>query len=232
MVSYEEKDGVGTVEDVDRKGRMITGYLSAFNNVDSHNDVITPGAFTKTIRERKNKILFLNQHRWHEPHGFFKELSEDSIGVKFVSNPLPNTSFSNDTLELYDSGILTQHSIGFRTIKWDYDNDTEIRTIREVKLYEGSNVTVGANSNTPYLGRKSYTLKEIDDLTGKIMKSLRAGNLTDETFLGLEIALKQLQNQSYELGKSDALKEPGEDSTQGKSQMEEAISVIHSFLNN
>ena len=64
------------------------------------------------------------------------------------------------------------------------------------------------------------------------MKSLRAGNLTDETFLGLEIALKQLQNQSYELGKSDALKEPGEDSTQGKSQMEDAISVIHSFLNN
>ena len=55
------------------------------------------------------------------------------------------------------------------------------------------------------------------------MKSLRAGNLTDETFLGLEIALKQLQNQSYELGKSDALKEPGEDSTQGKSQMEDAV---------
>ena len=70
-----------------------------------------------------------------------------------------------------------------------------------MKLYEGSAVTLGANSNTPFLGFKSE-LKQTNDLITKITGLIRNGDLTDDTFIQLELALKQLQSQSYELGKN------------------------------
>ena len=227
--AYEEKDGIGSVTDVDVKGRRIEGYLSSFNNVDSHNDTIMPTAFDKTVRERKEKILFLNQHSWEQPHGFFMTLEPDERGLKFLSYPLPNTTYSNDAIELYDAGIIADHSIGFIPVKWDWDDDTQIRTLKEIKLYEGSNVTVGADRNTPYLGRKAMTIEQINDQTQRITKMLRNGSLTDDTFVKLEIALKQLQMKSYERGKADAQTEP--DSSTDMSQKAEQIARSIEFFN-
>lgn len=206
---YEEKDNLGSVTDVDRKGRQVSGYLADFDSLDRTGDIIVSGSFSKSLRERKDSILFLNQHNWSQPHGFFAELREDTKGLFFVSNPLTGASYSNDAIELYDAGILTQHSIGFTPVKWDWDKDQEVRTLKEIKLFEGSNVTVGANPNTPYLGRKAWSLQEINDQVKRITKALRQGNLQDETYLGLEIALKQLQSESYRRGQADALSTPG-----------------------
>ena len=222
---YEQKDGIGSVIDVDVKGRRIEGYLSSFNNVDSHNDTIMPTAFDKTVRERKENILFLNQHNWEQPHGFFMTLEPDERGLKFLSYPLPNTTYSNDAIELYDAGIIADHSIGFIPVKWDWDDDTQIRTLKEVKLFEGSNVTVGADRNTPYLGRKAMTIEEINDKSSRITKMLRNGTLTDETFLKLEIALKQLQMESYKRGTADALNEPGTPTDQSQKAKQIAASI-------
>lgn len=210
---YENKDGIGSVSDVDVKGRRIVGYLANFGSVDSHRDIIAPGAFDKTIHERADEILFLNQHNWQQPHGFFAELKPDDFGLKFTSNGLPNTTWSNDAIELYDAGIIRDHSIGFIPVKWDMDDEQEIRTLKEIKLYEGSNVTVGANRNTPYLGRKGWTIEQINDQADRIMKCLRVGTLTDETFKQLEIALKQLQLESYKRGTMDAQTAPDNKST-------------------
>ena len=223
--AYEEKDGVGSVIDVDTKGRRISGYLSSFNNIDSHNDTITPNAFDKTVRERKEQILFLNQHSWEQPHGFFMELEPDERGLKFLSYPLPNTTYSNDAIELYDAGIIADHSIGFIPVKWDWNDDTQIRTLKEIKLFEGSNVTVGADRNTPYLGRKAMTIEEINDQTKRITKMLRNGTVTDQTFIQLEIALKQLQMESYERGRVDALKEPDTSTDQSQKNAELARAI-------
>ena len=60
---------------------------------------------------------------------------------------------------------------------------------------------MGANNNTPFTGFKSLTIKEVNDQYKLILKAFRNGTFTDETFGLLEIALKQLQVQSYELGK-------------------------------
>ena len=73
--------------------------------------------------------------------------------------------------------------------------------IKEIKLYEGSNVTLGANNNTPFTGFKSYNLKQVNDQYKQILKAYRNDTFTDETFGLLEIALKQLQAQMFELGK-------------------------------
>lgn len=210
----EVKDFVGSVKDIDVKGRKITGYLSSFGNIDHDNDIIAKGAFSKSINERFGDIYFLNQHNWNQPHGKFAVLQEDTKGLYFESNPLIDTSYSSDTLKLYEAGILKEHSIGFRTVQSDMDARSGVRTIKEVKLFEGSNVTLGANSDTPFTGFKSKTIKEIDDQSKLIYKAFRNGDFTDETFTLLELALKQLQREAVEYGKSlTETKKPSDDTS-------------------
>ena len=62
-------------------------------------------------------------------------------------------------------------------------------------------MTLGANPNTPFTGFKSLTFEEANDQINRIVKLIRHGSLTDDSFSQLEIALKQLQLHSYELGK-------------------------------
>jgi hypothetical protein len=90
-------------------------------------------------------------------------------------------------------------------MKADYDQNTGMRMIKEIKLYEGSNVTLGANPETPFMGFKSLTMAEINDQIGKMIKLLKDGSLTDEGFGRLEIALKQFQLEAFNLGKNSLL---------------------------
>lgn len=191
------KNYSGDIIDVDLKGKRVSGYLSAFDNKDSDGDIIVKGAYSKSIKERKNDIYFLNQHNWAQPHGKFDELKEDSKGLYFVSNPLIDTTYSMDALKLYDAGIVKEHSVGFQTIKDEVTKDARI--IKEIKLYEGSTVTLGANSNTPFTGFKSLNKKDVDVELKKFLKAFRNSTFTDETFTLLEIAIKQLMKQSADL---------------------------------
>ena len=216
----------GAVKDVDSKNRVVTGYLSTFGVKDKHGDIIEKGAFSKSLMERKESIFFLNQHNWQQPHGKFAVIQEDEKGLYFESNPLIDTSYSMDVIKLYEAGIMREHSIGFSTVKQEYDRKTETNYLKELKLYEGSNVTIGANSDTPFTGFKT-SMAEIKDQTKRILKALREGTFTDETFTLLEIALKQLQQDSYELGKI-SLQEP--DKSTSNVEPEEATKAIYEFL--
>jgi len=209
----EHKNFTGSIKDVDRKNRIVTGYLAAFDDQkDSDGDIAEIGMFSKSVKERgpsgSNEIFFLNQHNWQQPHGKFAMLEEqDGKGLYFESQKLPNTTYSNDAIELYAEGIVKEHSYGFQRIKDVFDKERNATRMKEVKLYEGSNVTLGADPNTPFSGFKSLTILEINEKSSAILKMLRNGTLTDDMFLTLEIALKQLQSESYELGKK-SLEEP------------------------
>ena len=224
----EIKDFVGSVKDIDTKKRVVTGYLSSFDDIkDSYGDIVVKGAFTKTINERMNEIYFLNQHNWDQPHGKFEVLKEDDFGLYFESKPLIDTSFSSDALKLYEAGILKEHSFGYETVKSDFDKGRGARMLKELKLYEGSNVTIGANRNTPFTGMKAKELKDINDQSAKLYKAIRNGTFTDETFKLLEIALKQLQKEAFELGKIKALEKPSNDTLINEPL--EYVNIINQF---
>lgn len=199
MRSLFEQKNTGAIKDIDVKSRIVTGYLSAFGNVDSDNDIIEKGAFSKSINERFNDIFYLQQHDWSKPLGKFKKLVEDDKGLYFEGEII-NTSFGEDQLKLYEAGIVKEHSIGFSTVKSE-KGANGVRHIREIKLYEGSAVTLGANSSTPFLGFKS-SVNEVKDLYKKILKAHKDGSFTDETHGLFEIALKQFEAQIIEEYKS------------------------------
>lgn len=218
------KSNTNSLKDIDVKKRIVTGYLSAFDNKDHDGDIIIKGAFKKSLGERKEQIYFLNQHNWKQPHGKFAVLEEDNKGLYFESEPLIDTSYSTDVIKLYDAGILKEHSIGFQTLKSDKENDA--RVIKEIKLYEGSNVTMGANSDTPFTGFKSLTMKEVNDKATLLYKAIKDGTFTDDTFILLEFALKELQNVAFNLGQNSQKIEPSLD-TFNKNSAE----TIEHFIN-
>ncbi|TIR65805.1 MAG: HK97 family phage prohead protease, partial [Mesorhizobium sp.] len=66
------------------------GYAAVFGNIDSHGDVIEPGAFAKSLldRQREGRALppMYKMHgamtgNRHEPIGVWDAMSEDSAGL-------------------------------------------------------------------------------------------------------------------------------------------------------
>lgn len=153
---------------VDVPGRKVMGYFAAFGNKDADGDIIVPGAFQKSISERgpqsqKNRILFLRDHDSSKVVGRVDVLQEDTKGLYFEAQ-VANTPLGDETLELYKMGALTEHSIGYQTIKSKYDQKQGANLLEEIKLWEGSVVPWGANEMTSLVGIKALKLDAIDRL--------------------------------------------------------------------
>lgn len=194
------------VKDFDEGSRKVSGYLSAFDVVDSDRDIIRKGSFAKSIAERgpksssNRKIAFLRMHKWDNLIGKFLELEEDDYGLKFVAQ-LGTSSKGEDALRDYQEGILKEHSIGFRYVheKMEYDEEEDVFEIKEINLFEGSAVTFGANEFTPVIdvakgieGNK-HILDDLFKEHALIEKSLKNGKGTDERLYALEMRMKALR---------------------------------------
>ena len=128
----------------DIAGRVFSGYASTFD-VDLGGDIITPGAFKKTIDGRQDKIKVLWQH--NEPIGKSMRLYEDSIGL-FVEGKVSKTRLGDEAIELMRDRVIDQMSIGFSIPAGKSEmSDEGLRIIREVKLFEFSPVTFPMNEN-------------------------------------------------------------------------------------
>lgn len=203
---YEFKALTSEIKDVDVKNGIVTGYYSAFGNIDSYKDMVVRGAYAKTIAERgpkgTNEILHLLQHDASKPIGKPQVLKEDSFGLYFETK-IVGTTIGIDTLKLYEGGVYNQHSVGYRVIKSTYvenplDPDDYHFELNELKLYEGSTVAWGANPNTPFLDFKCETrddaFKMIDSKLDTITKALRIPGLSDESYHALEIQSAQIKS--------------------------------------
>ena len=131
--------------ELDEEEGIFSGYAAVFGNVDSGGDVIEPGAFTKTIAEgwERVKILALHNDCWL-PIGRPLELREDSNGL-FIKAKISDTSMGRDVKVLLKDGVLTELSIGYDPVVFEYD-EAGIRHLREVKLWETSLVTWAMNN--------------------------------------------------------------------------------------
>lgn len=131
-------------EEYEEETGIFSGYAAVFGNVDTGGDVIEPGAFTKTLAEgwERVKILALHNDCWL-PVGRPLELREDSNGL-FLKAKISDTSMGRDIKVLLKDGVLTELSIGYDPVVFDYD-ETGIRHLREVKLWEVSVVTWAMN---------------------------------------------------------------------------------------
>lgn len=146
----------------DGQSRTISGYAAIFGNIDKSRDKLVKGCFANSIAERgpgsnaNDKILLLWQHKQDEPIGRITELREDNRGLYFEA-VIDDVETGDRALKQLESGTLNQFSIGYSYVwdKCDWDDEEAYLSVKEVKLYEISVVSIGCNGETEYLGLKS-----------------------------------------------------------------------------
>lgn len=145
-------------ETKDENGTMIFGaYASTFGNVDSHDDVVMPGAFTESLKKRKPKIAY--QHNTNDLAAVFLGAEEDETGL-LIRGRFLNTPTGLKAYEEVKAGAIDQMSIGFSTKQSEF-NENGIRLLKEIELYEVSFVTFPANEQAIVTSVKADRIQTI-----------------------------------------------------------------------
>lgn len=207
---YKNRVVPASIKDVDGKKGIVTGYFASFDNVDADGDIIRKGAFAKSIIEwgpksTQPRIKHLLNHNSSQPLGKITDLSEDTNGLLYESQ-IGTHSLGEDFVKMVESNLITEHSIGYMTMKRnqlqsyeDYNKNSALGwyELTDLKLYEGSSLTAwGANQNTPLTGLKSDKREEaVQALSNRLTnleKFCHNSTASDETIELLLIECKQL----------------------------------------
>lgn len=137
----------------------FVGHAAVFNSPTwigsrswGYQEQIAPGAFAKTIGEADVRFL-IN----HDPNLLLARntagslrLDEDDTGLVTDADMAP-TTYARDLAVNLEAGNIDQMSFAFEVIKetWEVlDDDSELRSIQEVKLWDVSVVTYPAYEDT------------------------------------------------------------------------------------
>lgn len=154
-------------------GRTRAGIAAVFGNIDDGNDITHKGAFTKTLNEGRKRFKHLwNHDSWKPPIASIldvKEVGRDGLpaevlefapeatGGLYVKRDYYKTEFADWVLEAIDRGDVDEMSYAYDVVKWDYEeiDGKQVRNLRELVLFDTSDVNYGMNSATFGNGMKS-----------------------------------------------------------------------------
>ena len=124
----------------------ISGYGSIFNNVDLGKDVVVPGAFSKSLRERGLPLLLFNHKMEDAPIGTVVDAKEDKRGLWFKAELPKDDSFVAGRIvpQLKKRG-LRGTSIGYKCTEKEVRKTDGARLLKQIDLYEISVVNLAMN---------------------------------------------------------------------------------------
>jgi len=118
------------------------GLLSPYGNVDGGGDVVEPGAYTKTLKERGDKVPLLWQHKQDTPIGELT-LEDRPEGLWCKGQLMMEDPWAQRAYLYIKARIVKGLSIGYEVVKGPVEKG--IRRLKELRLYEGSVVTFAMN---------------------------------------------------------------------------------------
>jgi uncharacterized protein len=121
---------------------VFEGKLAVYGNRDEQGDVLEPGSLSKTLREGGGSVPLLWQHDTRNPIGTL-ELRDTPTALLAKGRLVLSVPAARQAYDLLRAGVVRGMSIGFRVIKENFTG--EVRRLKEIRLYEGSLVTFGAN---------------------------------------------------------------------------------------
>ncbi len=124
---------------------VIEAYLNNFNFIDRARDNTQKGAFAnsiKTINERGYNLPMLFAHDHSMICGHWESLVEDEIGLKATGRINLETELGREMYALVKSGSLSGVSIGYKTIREEWDRATKSNRLLELEVVEASLVSV------------------------------------------------------------------------------------------
>lgn len=120
----------------DDEGRF-TGHASVFGNVDKGNDVVEPGAFTKTLQETPDVPIFWVHNYDSVPIGVSTSMAEDTKGLRVEGQLFIDSSESaREVFGAMKAGAVKGLSIGYNAVKRSFKGS--VRHLQEVALGEFS----------------------------------------------------------------------------------------------
>lgn len=170
-----------STDQIDLKTGEFSGYGAVFGSVDSHGDVIAPGAFAETLSEWDGKGRLPSMKLMHGtmlnpfsgddlPIGKWKSMREDSRGL-FVEGKLSglDTDFGKRIHSLMIDGALDGLSIGYRAKRFSRPpaGSTAKRILDAIHLGEISLVDDPSNARSRVTAVKAAenikTIREFED---------------------------------------------------------------------
>lgn len=120
------------------------GYGSVFGVVDSYGEVVDKGAFADSLAKHGMPKLLLQHMTWMVG-GVYLEAREDDHGLYVKGKLNLGVQAAREAYELLKQGAISGLSIGFRPVVEEYNNESGITHLKQVRLYEVSLVTFPAN---------------------------------------------------------------------------------------
>lgn len=170
---------------------QFTAYASVFGNIDSYGDVVAPGAFAKDLERWEksgNPIPLLFGHNMSDPDynlGHIVEAKEDDTGLLVTAQLDLDNQKAVQVYRMLKGRRINQMSFAYDVIEGgpasrakdgtedDDDPDTEhYYELRQLKLYEVSVVTIGANQETEILA-----VKQMPTVAERIVEDIKAGRV-------------------------------------------------------
>jgi uncharacterized protein len=111
----------------------FVGLGAVYNNVDLGNDMILPGAFTKTLAEKGGQVPLLMGHDSKLPIGLAR-LTDSPEGLMVRGELVLEADGSRSAYALLKKGVIRGLSIGYDTIQAKVVDG--IRKLSELKLWE------------------------------------------------------------------------------------------------
>ena len=211
MLKY--KDFSLTEIKADGTDGVISGRASVYGVVDAHNDVVMPGAFSKSLAESGNQVVLLNQHNTSDPIGM-ATLADSPEALLITEGVLEmELQSAREAYVRAKKRLLTGISIGYETVREEFKGS--VRQLTEIKLWEVSLVTFPANSFARVTSVKD-ALAEVLDLEFvawattevKAGRMLSAANLTK-----LKAAMSAMQDAMGAMQSIVAAAEPEEEAS-------------------
>ena len=160
---------------------QFVAYASVFGNVDSTGDVVVKGAFAKTLAEWRasgNPIPLLFGHNMDDPDyniGYVLEAVEDDRGLLVTCQLDMENPKAKQVYRLIKGRRVDQMSFAYdvvQKIETYINEESEVSQLLEVKLYEVSVVTVGANQETEILA-----VKRTGEYADRMIAAVKAGRV-------------------------------------------------------
>ena len=192
----EHKQTEPIILNTDDSQGIVEAIWAVMGNVDGGNDVIHPGAFTKTFTERTPQVRLLDNHRTDSvmsalgtvlelkemdrgelPAGLTDRYPEANGGAWGRFQFLLDTPEGKGAFTRIKQGAVKEWSFGYDAIQRDHGSIEQggrkipVRNLREIKLWEVSPVLWGMNPATAVLNAKSAQPSE-----GKPWRAIREGD--------------------------------------------------------
>lgn len=178
------------IKDLDEAKGIVVAYANVYEFKDSDGDIVSKGAFDKTVSENKKRVRVLKDHMSTVTLGVPLELdAKDPYGLRTVTKFNMNKEVAKDMYSdiiLYkENGLNAELSIGFETIKRD---EKDKQRINEVRLWEYSFLSSWAANEKEVVS----DIKERKDYLDLLVKMYNLP-YSDSRLIQIESILKSLE---------------------------------------